>query len=177
MAWSAPMTAVAGAVFTAAQFNQYVRDNLNELAVAKATQVSSLFASTGPNAIVERVPTAAFTAGSSTTAATAYGNLADAVTTSVTVAHGTRAFVSVFSHFASSVAGNRSHVGFEISGSTVVAAGDSKSINTILTGSTRFGASWTQIDMTAGTSTFTLRYRVTAGTGTFSNRRIAVIPF
>lgn len=26
MAWSAPMTAVSGSVFTAAQFNQFVRD-------------------------------------------------------------------------------------------------------------------------------------------------------
>lgn len=31
MAWSAPMTAVAGAVYTAAQFNTYTRDNLNAL--------------------------------------------------------------------------------------------------------------------------------------------------
>ena len=36
MTWTAPMTAVAGAVYTAAQWNTSIRDNLNETAVAKA---------------------------------------------------------------------------------------------------------------------------------------------
>src|SRR5690606_12967068 len=43
MAWSAPMTAVSGSVFTAAQFNQFVRDNLNETAPARATTAGAHF--------------------------------------------------------------------------------------------------------------------------------------
>ena len=29
MAWTSPMTAISGSIFTAAHFNQNVRDNLN----------------------------------------------------------------------------------------------------------------------------------------------------
>ena len=54
MAWSAPMTAVANTVFTAAQFNQHVRDNLNETAPAKATASGGYFVATGVNAIAQR---------------------------------------------------------------------------------------------------------------------------
>jgi hypothetical protein len=54
--WSAPMTAVANSTFTAAQFNQYVRDNLNETAPAKATSAGSYFVADGVNSIAERTP-------------------------------------------------------------------------------------------------------------------------
>ena len=55
MAWSAPMTAVSGSVLTAAQFNTYVRDNLNETAPAKATAAGQIFVSTAANAIAARL--------------------------------------------------------------------------------------------------------------------------
>jgi hypothetical protein len=40
----------------------------------------------------------------------------------------------------------------------------------------RWGATFLE-SLNAGSNTFTMRYRVTAGTGTFSARRIGVIPF
>src|SRR5882672_4060511 len=56
MTWTAPMTAIAGSVFTAAQFNTFVRDNLNECPAAKATAPGSHFITSGTNQVVERIP-------------------------------------------------------------------------------------------------------------------------
>ena len=76
MAWTAPRTAVAGATFSAAQFNANVRDNLNETAPAKATAASQLFVSTGPNAIAARVPSTARVDTAESTSSTSYVDLA-----------------------------------------------------------------------------------------------------
>lgn len=54
MAWTAPMTAVANNVFTAADFNTYVRDNLLETMPAKATEAGQYFVSDGPHSLVAR---------------------------------------------------------------------------------------------------------------------------
>jgi len=42
MAWTAPMTAIPGDVFTAAQFNTHVRDNLNYLKTQTDTNASDI---------------------------------------------------------------------------------------------------------------------------------------
>lgn len=177
MAWTAPTTAVAGGVFSAAQFNQTVRDNLNATSTAVATQVSSWFPASGVNTLAERVPVQANTQGSSTTTSTSYGNLADGVTTSVSAATGSRALVSIYANFLNSVNGSRSWMSFDIGGATTSAAVDTRSIDHSFNGGMRWGASFLMTSLTPGTNTFTLRYRVTANTGTFSVRRIAVIPF
>lgn len=179
MAWTAPTTAVAGGVFSAAQFNQTVRDNLNATSTAVATQVSSWFPASGVNTLAERVPVQANTQGSSTTTSAAYGNLADGVTTSVSVATGNRALVSIYANFLNNPGGStsRSWMSFDIGGATTLAATDFLSIDHSFNGGMRWGASFLMTGLTPGTNSFTLRYRVTAGTGTFSVRRIAVIPF
>lgn len=179
VAWSSPITAVAGAVFSAALFNQYIRDNLNETAPAKATQVSSWFPVSAVNQITERAPLQANTSGSSTTTSTAYGNLADGVTTAVTVTTGTKALVSTYCNLTNSIGGgdpNRTWMSYQVSGATTVAPDDTWSINHSSSSGMRWGATFLQT-LTAGSNTFTLRYRTTTGTGTFSVRRIAVIPF
>ena len=75
MAWSAPMTAVSGSVFTAAQFNTFVRDNLNETSPAKATTSGAYFTVSGTNEITERVPASASTLVSETTTSTSFTDL------------------------------------------------------------------------------------------------------
>lgn len=42
MVWTAPMTAIPGDVFTAAQFNTHLRDNLNYLKTQTDTNASSI---------------------------------------------------------------------------------------------------------------------------------------
>jgi hypothetical protein len=179
MAWTAPATAVAGGAFGSALFNTTVRDNLNETSTAKATQVSSWFPASGTNALAERLPAQDNDQGSSTTTSTSYVNLADGLTTAVSVATGNRALVSIYANFSNNPGShpNRSWVAFEISGATTVAASDISSINHSFNGGMRWGASFLVTSLTPGTNTFTLRYRVSGGTGTFSVRRIAVIPF
>jgi hypothetical protein len=176
MAWTSPLTAVAGGVFSAAQFNQSVRDNLSVTSTGIATQVSSWFPASAANVLAERMPVQDNDQGSSTTTSTAYGNLADGLTTSVSVATGNRALVSIYANFNNSVNGNRTWMSFDVGGATTIAATDFLSVDHSFNGGMRWGATFLVTGLVIGTNSFTLRYRVTAGTGTFSVRRIAVIP-
>jgi hypothetical protein len=171
------MTAIAGASVLAADFNTSIRDNLNQTAPALATSMSSWFPHTGTNALAERIPAQNNATGSSTTTSTSYGNLADTVTTSVTVSTGTKALVLLYTNISNSVNGNRTWCGYAISGATTLAAADDRSVNHSSNQGMRWGATFLETGLTAGSNTFTMRYRVTAGTGTFSARRIGVIPF
>ena len=175
MAWTAPLTAVAGGIFSASIFNTYIRDNLNEMAPAKSTVVSSWFPVSGVNQVTERYPAQMSTLGSSTTTSTSFGNLADGITTSVTVSTGTQALVLIYSTIDNSGT-NRTWMSYQVSGATATAADDTRSINQGTSSNVRWGATFLST-LTAGSNTFTLRYRVTAGTGTFAVRRIGVIPF
>lgn len=71
------MTAVANQPFTAAQFNQNIRDNFNQLAPAKAgTPVGGFMCSQGANNIVQRNIVTDTVATSESTTASGYGDLA-----------------------------------------------------------------------------------------------------
>lgn len=54
MSWTAPLTAVAGNSLTAAQFNTYVRDNLNETEVARAFFTGNMLIANGSNSVRAR---------------------------------------------------------------------------------------------------------------------------
>lgn len=177
MTWTAPMTAVATAVFTAAQYNQHVRDNFLELDVAQATAENSFFAGNGPNSVVLRTPTWDSRTGGSTTASTTYTDLADGVGPSVTVQSGTIAMVWIYCN-QYNTSGTAAWMTFEISGDTTLAASDTNAVQMQGTDGDRCGAGILVDTLTGGTNTFTARYRVsTSGTGYFSQRRIAVWPF
>lgn len=183
MAWSAPMTAVANTVFSAAQFNQFVRDNLNETAPALATAAGSHFAATGVNAIAERRLTGFTDLDTGTTASTTFTDLGAPanVGPSVTVDTGPTALVIVHGQISNSGAGS-ARMGYEVSGATSLAAADNRGIGF-------FGAAGVTVAcsmgthhgggtaLTPGENTFTAKYRVSSGTGTFSARRIVVLPF
>jgi hypothetical protein len=177
MAWNVPATAVAGQPFTAVAYNAQMRDNLNATAPALATTIGSWFTGTGTNAIAERIPAQANTLASSTTTGTSYGNLADAVSTSVTVTTGNCALVLIYANFFNSAA-NNTWVSVAVSGATTIAASDTFALMQNHTGGRRFGCPvFFRSSLTPGSNTFTLKYRVTAGTGTYTTRRIGVIPF
>lgn len=176
MVWSPPMTAVAGAVFTAAQFNQFVRDNLNETAPAKATAAGGYMVTNGLNSIVERFPAFAEITASETTVSTSFVDLTTPGP-AVTINTGTTAVVIVSGSIMNSGAGAFSLMSPEVSGATSIAADAARSFNTALTTFTQ--ASWvhTFTTLTAGSNTFTMKYAVTANTGTFRRRRITVLPY
>jgi hypothetical protein len=178
MAWNAPMTAVAGSVFSAAQFNTFVRDNLNESAPAKATTLGSLFVTSGTNQISERTPADATVATEESTASTSYVNLAT-IGPSVTVTTGTGAFVALYSQIKNSSSGLSTWTAFNVSGSTTVAEDDTKALQfqaAAANGTGRFGGLFRVTGLTPGSNTFTQTYRVSGGTGFFAARRILVIP-
>jgi hypothetical protein len=179
MAWTAPMTAVANAVFTAAQFNTHVRDNLLETSPAKATTAGSIFVATGTNAIAERTPATALVATSQATTNTSYTDLAT-VGPAVTVTTGVAALVHINCSLFNATATNGSFMSYAVSGASTVAASDSRSLSIINNGTVTgnsYGISFLQTDLTPGSNTFTAKYRSTAATNaTFADRNIIVVP-
>lgn len=177
MAWSAPITAVANAIFTAAQFNATVRDNLNETAPAKATAAGQIFVATGANAIAARTITGARVDTSETTASTAY----TALTTpgpAVTATTGTQALVMLKAAISNNTAGSSSFMGVAVSGATTTAATDSDCLRIQGGGTTDVMCATTVLllPLTAGSNTFTAQYRAGANTATFSVRTMIVVP-
>lgn len=179
MAWTAPMTFAAASALTAAQMNAFVRDNMLETAPAKATTAGRIFVATGANAIAERAVSGATVATSQTTASTSFTDLATSGP-AVTVTTGTQAMVFVAAQMSNATANAFSNMSFAVSGATTSAAAIGRAIEHIDTGGTagqqisRTGA-WTYIALTAGSNTFTAKYSVSAGTGTFVNRHLIVV--
>lgn len=182
MAWTAPMTAIANTIFTAAQFNQHVRDNLNETAPAKATAAGGYFVATGTNAIAQRIADSAIELGSGTTTSTTYADL-DApanVGPSVTVETGPSALVIVSGQFQNSGTGS-ARMSYAVSGATTIAAADNRGVGAFGVAGLNITAGTTALhfgglSLTPGSNTFTTKYRVSSGTGTFTSRRILVLP-
>jgi hypothetical protein len=178
MAWSAPMTAVAGATFTAAQFNQYVRDNLNQTAPALATTASQLFVSTGANAIATRVPSTASVATVQSTASTSFTDLAT-VGPAVTVTCGTIALVWYAAAMANSNSDAQCNASVAVSGATTVAANDVWALTSdgVTAGNyIRYGTAHAFTGLTAGSNTFTMKYRAGSATASYQRREIIVLP-
>lgn len=177
MAWNAPITFVANAVLTAAQLNAQVRDNMSETAAAKATTAGRIFATTGANALAERDLDDDIIETNETTTSTSYTDLAT-VGPSVTLTTGVRAIVWLNSTTDNNTTGQTSFVSFEVSGATTSAAIDGRALlqQTASGGSTNIRAGVTNfIALTPGSNTFTMKYRVTGGTGQFVRRRLQVM--
>lgn len=178
MTWTAPMTAVAGSVFTAAQFNTHIRDNLNETAPAKATTNGSYFVVSDTNQISQRTPATNNVNTSETTTSSAYTALATPGP-AITATTGTMALVAVSATLSNNTSGQNSYVSYAISGATTTAASDDRAqLLTAAATNQAFRAShwYLETGLTAGSNTFTAQYRVTGGTGSWSNRRIIVLP-
>lgn len=179
MSWTAPMTAVAGSVFTAAQFNTFLRDNLAETAPAKAITPGSLIAVSDTNQVAERTPTETFLATSDTTTSTSFGNLSATTGPSVTVVTGPQAFVIVTCDLVCDTNGQSARATFQVSGASTVAAADTMALRNIresVANNALFSGVFL-VPLTPGSNTFTMQYRTSGtSTSTFANRRISVIP-
>lgn len=181
MAWTAPMTAVAG-VFTASNFNIHVRDNLLETAPAKATSPGMHMVTSGTNRISGRFAVNWEISQLETTTSTSYTNLAT-IGPRITVNTGTRALVFLSALTYHSVANGDSLMGVVVSGATTIAASDEYSL--AVTQSSGFANQAFQLStgfvvtgLNPGNNTFTAQYKiVVAGTGTWGRRKISVIPF
>lgn len=126
-------------------------------------------------------PSTAAVATSQTTTSTSYTDLATSGP-AVSLETGTTALVTVTAGISNTVSGSQiSAMGFAISGATTVAASDSFSLQNqalaaVAGAQIVASASFYVTSLTAGTNTFTSKYRVTGGTGSFALRSIIVEP-
>lgn len=179
MAWTTPLTAVSNAALTAAQWNASVRDNLAETAPAKATTPGSIFVTATANQIVERIPVTALIVGSDTVAATSYAN----TTTpgpAVTAVSAAKALIFTSGFQSNNTGGASVYMAHEISGATTIAAADTWALEQRDSGTNGLqNATRCHLEtaLASGSNTFTIKYRVSAGTGTVQRRHLTVIPF
>lgn len=176
MAWTAPMTASAGA-FTAAQFNANIRDNFAVTFPGAGSLGADHWVATGTNTFIQRQLGYVEVLTSETTASTSYTDLA--TTASVSRITGTRALVVFACQMGSSVPA-ATYASVAVSSATTVAAADDWAM--MLSGLTA-GRNINMIrahlftGLTPGSNVFTMKYKVASGTGTFLRRRISVMPF
>lgn len=189
MAWTTPMTFVAGRVLTAAQMNTHLRDNLLETLPARCTQAGEYFVVDERSRMIPRLAGKNTILTSETTASADWTDLAT-IGPSVTLTTGD----SVMIYF-----GCNSNLGADnaialMSVQITPATTDDESTTT--TGQTvapddsyayvHQGANADQMQgthhimhlgsLTEGSNTFTCKYRVIGGTAcTFLRRRISVM--
>lgn len=175
MAWTTPVTAVAGTLLTAAQWNASLRDNLLETAPAKATTSGRIFVATGANSIAQREVKQGQVLSQETTGSTSYTDITT-VGPSVTVTTGTLAHVSIQCQMFNSGSSSSNWSSYAISGATTQASNDQVAIScegAAATQAFKFGGSCLET-VTAGSNTFKQQYRVGSNTGTFDDRNIIV---
>jgi hypothetical protein len=123
--------------------------------------------------------TAATVATSEGTTSSAFTDLATAgPAATVTIGANGMALVILYASLTASTSGDASRMGYAVSGATTVAAGDSTAI-LFQSGTDLFRGSavFLHTGLTPGSNVFTAKYRRgTAGTATFADRKIAVIP-
>lgn len=178
MAWTAPNTAVAGTAWTAADFNTFVRDNLNATEAGVTVPGNGVYnlAVTDHNELTPVTAAAlGYAAPIVSTASATYVTLGGA-TPSVTLTTGYVVWLSIYSWTRSSVASGGCWVGIRLSGATtgdfnVYAAGSPAA------GQLRLGASSRLLSVNPGTNTFTCIYvALNGGTAEFAERTLSVIP-
>lgn len=179
MAWTTPITAVVNSIFTASQWNTGVRDNFLETAPGISTTTGRLIVSNGPNSVEQREIAQTTNDAAGTTTSTTYTATLTGGGTSpaVTVDCGFHALIFMSSAIANSST-NSSVLSFAVSGNTTSAAADSRAL--IMDGGTakddRMGVTNLFGNLSSpGSHTFTMQYKVSASTGTFTRRRIQVI--
>lgn len=178
MAWSAPMTAVASTTFTAAQFNTYVRDNLNETAPAKASAAGQYPVATGTNAIAMRSLAVGVDDSIINVTSTSYTG----TTPTVTLTTGATVLVHLYSYATTNTNSESALMTFAVSGASTQAANDNRAVqNGRYTAQFAIAAGLTVAvtGLTPGSNTFTAQYRSTNGaaTATFDHRRLTVQSF
>lgn len=180
MAWTSPFTAVAGTTLTAAQWNTFLRDNLNAQGPAAATAAGQLLVTTGLNSLIMRTPAVNYVSTGDTTTSTSFVDL-DPTGASVTVTTGNKCMVTIGCLISNSTAGSGGVASIDLSGDTERVADE---INVFRADSTNvsdaFKGTWTTIynPLNPGSHTFAMRYRVSgSGTASFSDRLMAAVPF
>ena len=177
MAWTAPLTWLAGQPLYAAQLNTQLRDNFLELDVSHAAMPGGIIVGVGANALGERVPGSLSVVTQESTSSTSYVGLTTPV--AVTVNTDTQALVISSCKIMNSGDDIPGYASWAVSGATTIAVSDNWALRTDA-GVSAIGVSFSSINLiatlTPGTNTFTHNYKVASHTGFFSCRALTVIP-
>ena len=179
MAWTAPLTAVANATLTAAQWNASVRDNFLLTAPALATTSGAYMAVSGTNTIAQRIPQTGTVITQESSTNTAFVDLTT-VGPQVTVTSGATALISIHSRLSNATAVSSTRAGYVISGATTIAADADRASGFRSSDAgqlVNLSAVFLQTGLTNGSNTFKEVYKVDAGTGSWSSRTISVLPY
>ena len=126
-------------------------------------------------------PASATVAAVETTTSTSYTDLATvgpAVT--VTISATGKALVILTADIGNSVSAAGTYMGTAVSGATTLAASDTTSLSesiAVVGPAIHISATYLFTGLTAGSNTFTAKYRVSTGTGTWYDRNIIVYPY
>lgn len=126
---------------------------------------------------VATTPVTAFNATSDTRTGATFGDLTGGAGPAVSVLTGTTALVLIQCEFNNSGGADVVAVGVAVSGATTKAATDQDSVKFLGPIGAQFAGSAAVVltGLTAGSNTFTLKYRAATGTITALNRRVTVI--
>lgn len=177
MAWTAPMTAVPNDIFKASDFNTYIRDNLLETAPGLPDSPNgSFYVTTGENSISGSSVSLNRVDASASTASTTYTDLSPSGP-SVTLTVNNSVVIGLGARMTNSSSTGQSRMSVEWSNDGVTnSASDNYSLTYTGTPIFKLGNTFL-LATTPGQYTFTAKYRVSAGTGTFQNRTMLVFPF
>jgi len=182
MAWTTPTTIVNGdqpGAVSEPDLDQDWYDNLQETMPGKATAAGQMLVAIAANAIAPRAwYAAASVATAETTTSTSFTDLATAGP-SATLPTGTTVLVHITALVANNTGNRLSRVGIDVSGSTTVAAQVADSLqfeSSNANDQARYTHTAVLTGLTAGSNTFKMQYNVSAGTGTFTDRKIIVQP-
>lgn len=129
-------------------------------------------------ALITKTASTSTVATSQTTTSTSYTDLGT-VGPTVTITTGTMALVSVYCEAANSTTTANNYMSFAISGATTVAAADAFALLSRTNGANgpeRQSAIFLVTGLTPGSNVFTSKYKTNAGTATFVDRKLFVIP-
>lgn len=183
MAWTTPMTAVANTPFTAADYNQQIRDNMRCQAPYVTDTAGDTYVVRSANTIVSTGIEYAEVLTSQTTTSTTYTDLATSGP-SITISGGIlgqQAMVWISAEMDNNTLSLQTSCAVEVSGASSYAASDTRCAITrdglAATNPSQYMGAFLYDPINRGASvTFTMKYRVGGGTGTFVNRRIMVWP-
>lgn len=185
MAWTAPMTAVAGNIFKASEFNTHIRDNLNETGPSFGASDTGFFVVSGTNSISSTLPQSAFTSTSPSDQSTTSTTYTDLATVGPQIVDADVQQFAVISLGCASVhntsgATNTCRMSVDITNTETPAysraANDDISVANSSNIRYQYGATFV-VTLVPGVYTFTAKYRVSTGTGNFNNRSLNVFSF
>jgi hypothetical protein len=134
---------------------------------------------------IVKVPSASALASDSATVATYQGTTSTSYTDlatagpAVTITTGTKALVILTTRIVMGTAGETGFAGFVVSGSSTIAVTDDTAARFQTDYPNGYASAQfscvNRVTLTAGSNTFTMKYKTSGGTANFSNRQIIVI--